>query len=125
MLRREINRRRDEGGFSLIELLVVIVVLSTLSGIVVFAVGGIPDKSQSVARNTEKQTLQIAEEALYATTTGAATYGDVQALVTANLINADSMVSTGTTAHFLVTPKDLGPPADWSSYNLTAINQCT
>jgi general secretion pathway protein G len=41
------KRTRDERGFSLIELLVVIVVLGVLAGIVVFALGGTSSSSRS------------------------------------------------------------------------------
>jgi general secretion pathway protein G len=61
--------RRDErgdAGFTLIELLVVIVILAILAAIVVFAVGGITDKGQQSACDTDLKTIQTAEEGFYA-----------------------------------------------------------
>ncbi|MFD5141860.1 type IV pilin protein [Streptomyces sp. NPDC058401] len=55
-----------EAGFTLVELLVVIVILGILSAIVVFSVRGINDKGQSAACKTDKATVQTAEEAYYA-----------------------------------------------------------
>ena len=53
-------------GFTLTELLVVIVVLGVLSAIAVFAVTGLPEKGQSSAAQTDEATLVKAEEAFFA-----------------------------------------------------------
>ena len=53
-------------GFTLIELLVVIVILGILAAVVVFAVGGIQDRGQKSACQTEARTVRTAQEAYYA-----------------------------------------------------------
>jgi len=60
------RRLHKEEGFTLIELLIVIVVLGVLAGIVVFAVSGITDDSQTSACRTELRTAETAVEAYYA-----------------------------------------------------------
>ena len=65
MLER-LRKHRGEPGFTLIELLVVIVILAILAAIVIFAVGGISDKGQTSACDTDRKTLETAEEANFA-----------------------------------------------------------
>ena len=59
-----------ERGFTLVELLIVIVILGILAGIVVFAVGNLTSNAKSNACATEKQTISTALEA-YKANTGA------------------------------------------------------
>jgi prepilin-type N-terminal cleavage/methylation domain-containing protein len=58
--------RSVESGFSLIELLVVVVILAILGAITVFAVAGINQKGEEAANKTNCSTLQTVEEAYYA-----------------------------------------------------------
>jgi general secretion pathway protein G len=61
-----IKRAREEGGFTLIELMIVIVILGILAGIVLFAVGGITDRGTTAACKTDLSTIQTGVEAYYA-----------------------------------------------------------
>ena len=65
-MHRIIERAREEGGFTLIELMIVIVILGILAGIVLFAVGGITDRGTVAACKTDLSTIQTGVEAYYA-----------------------------------------------------------
>jgi general secretion pathway protein G len=59
-----------ERGFTLVELLIVIVILGILAGIVVFAVGNMSSNARSTGCNAEKTTISEALES-YKSQTGA------------------------------------------------------
>jgi prepilin-type N-terminal cleavage/methylation domain-containing protein len=63
VLQRLRAMRTNESGFTLVELLIVIVILGILTGIVVFAVGGFSDRGQSAACKTDRKTIEVAVEA--------------------------------------------------------------
>jgi prepilin-type N-terminal cleavage/methylation domain-containing protein len=58
--------KNQDKGFTLVELLIVIVILGILATVTVFAVRGITDKGQENACSVEQRTLDTAIEAFYA-----------------------------------------------------------
>ena len=52
----------NEEGFSLIEILVVIIVLGVLASVTVFAVRGVADRGEDAACDSEARTLSIAAD---------------------------------------------------------------
>jgi len=62
--------RSNDSGFTLVELLIVIVILGILTGIVVFAVGGFSDRGETAACKADKKTVEVAVEAYRAKTGG-------------------------------------------------------
>ena len=70
---------KNDRGFTLVELLIVIVILGILAAVTVFAVRGITDKSQENSCATEKRAIETATEAYFADTGGDAP--DMAALV--------------------------------------------
>lgn len=93
MLQRLRAARKNQNGFTLTELLIVVVILGVLAGIVVFAVAGITDRGVEAACDADKRTVQTAVEAYHAqnnaypTTTGTGTSADrIQLLIDAKLL---------------------------------------
>lgn len=66
MLQRLRAARQNQNGFTLTELLIVIVILGVLAGIVVFAVAGITDRGTKAACAADKRTVMTAVEAYHA-----------------------------------------------------------
>lgn len=82
---------KQDKGFTLVELLIVIVILGILATVTVFAVRGITDQGQDSACAADKKTLQTAVEAYFAQNGGTTIPGDDSAarmgtLQTANFI---------------------------------------
>ena len=69
-LRSNEDQNIIEKGFTLVELLIVIVILGILAGIVVFAVGNLTSNAKTNACATEKSTIITALEAYKAQTGG-------------------------------------------------------
>lgn len=65
---QDLHKRRDERGFTLVELLVVVAILGVLAGVVVFSVSGITNNSQKSACKTEASVLRTAVESFRANT---------------------------------------------------------
>ncbi|MEZ5242228.1 MAG: prepilin-type N-terminal cleavage/methylation domain-containing protein [Microthrixaceae bacterium] len=88
-LRRSTSARAvgGQGGFTLLELLVVVAVLGVLAGVAVVATGALTDAGQEQACATDERTLVTAMEA-HAATTGV--YGDEAALVSAGYLASAS-----------------------------------
>ena len=82
------NKNQDK-GFTLVELLIVIVILGILATVTVFAVRGITDQGQKSACDTDKRTMETAIEAFYAQK-GTGTNPDEAALVTAEFLREAS-----------------------------------
>jgi len=57
---------KQDKGFTLVELLIVIVILGILATVTVFAVRGITDRGQENACAVEERSIQTAIEAFYA-----------------------------------------------------------
>jgi prepilin-type N-terminal cleavage/methylation domain-containing protein len=57
---------KQDKGFTLVELLIVIVILGILATVTVFAVRGITDRGQQNACDVDQRTLDTSVEAFYA-----------------------------------------------------------
>ena len=80
---------KNNKGFTLVELLIVIVILGILATVTVFAVRGITDKGKTSACTADQNTLQTALESYYAQNGNAIIPTEAQ-LVTAGLIRQQS-----------------------------------
>ncbi len=60
------KQRSGEGGFTLVELLIVIVILGILAAIVVLAIGGLSDTASKAKCNSGAKTVESAEDAYFA-----------------------------------------------------------
>jgi prepilin-type N-terminal cleavage/methylation domain-containing protein len=84
VLQRYRVMRSNDSGFTLVELLIVIVILGILTGIVVFAVGAFSDRGQSAACKSDKKTVEVAVEAYRAKTGNYPTSADPDPVVASN-----------------------------------------
>jgi prepilin-type N-terminal cleavage/methylation domain-containing protein len=102
MLMRSMEKKRSgEAGFTLVELLVVIAILGILAAIVVFAVGGVTDKGNKAAGDTDCSVLASAEEAYYTAHTAYAT--DPAAKVAEQKLVDDGWLHKVSTLHDTIT----------------------
>jgi prepilin-type N-terminal cleavage/methylation domain-containing protein len=92
----ESNSKRDK-GFTLVELLIVIVILGILATVTVFAVRGITDKGTKSACDSDKVTLQTAAESYFAQ------YGGTAIVVgTSNVLPGTTILAGATSEDTLV-----------------------
>jgi prepilin-type N-terminal cleavage/methylation domain-containing protein len=114
----EVEETKQNKGFTLVELLIVIVILGILATVTVFAVTGITNKGKTSACQSDATTIQTAEEA-YSANTGS--YTAVQSdLVNAGLLHAVS--AKYVVALVAAVAASAGPPvvtAKAATYTLT------
>ena len=84
---------KQDKGFTLVELLIVIVILGILATVTVFAVRGITDQGQTSACNADKKTMQTAVEAYFAQQGGTTIPGADSAAREAALVSTGFLVS--------------------------------
>ena len=85
--------RDEQRGFTLVELLVVILILGVLAAVVVFSVGGITNRGKNASCLTEVREVRTAIEAYKAQNDNTAP-ADLNTLVTANLLESAPSAST-------------------------------
>ena len=101
--RRSRIRLGEEHGFTLLELLVVIIVLGILSGIVVFGLGSITSAGAAAACNTDAKTVSLAVDA-YDTETGYVSGSTTVAPPTAsNLVSGGYLHSFPSSTSYTIT----------------------
>ena len=91
---------KTDKGFTLVELLIVIVILGILATVTVFAVRGITDQGRKSTCDSDKKTLEVAIETYYAQNGTAAGIPTEAQLKTAGFIrdlspNMDINATTG------------------------------
>jgi prepilin-type N-terminal cleavage/methylation domain-containing protein len=103
----EVEETKQNKGFTLVELLIVIVILGILATVTVFAVTGITNKGKTSACQSDLKVIQTAEEAYNANTGNYAP--DQATLKSAGLIHDVSpnfgivVTGTGATATYVLT----------------------
>ena len=91
-------KKNQDQGFTLVELLIVIVILGILATVTVFAVRGITTDAQSNACATELKTLQTASQSYFAANPAVtAIPGDSSDARFATLVTAGLLADTPTT----------------------------
>lgn len=108
--------RRSDSGFTLTELLIVIVILGVLTGVVVFAVGAFTDRGEVAACRADLATVQSAAEAYRAQNNDYAP--NATALVTGGYLKSLPPTANYTVAYTYVAAL-VGPPIVPSTYTLT------
>ena len=90
-INKETTQARRDQGFTLVELLIVVVILGILATVTVFGVRGITDKGQQSACDTDKRVMATAVETWYADQSPSTAGDPTEAgLVTAKFIRSQS-----------------------------------
>lgn len=92
--------RRNQDGFSLVELLIVIVVLGVLAGIVVFGVGTFRSDAAQSACTAEAKTVKVAASA-YLARNGGTIDGEDSTAIMQSLVKAGYLESVPTNAKYI------------------------
>ena len=79
----EATRRSSDGGFTLIELMIVIVVLGLVAATVLFAASGVSDRGTASVCKTNLRQIEGAEEAYF---TQVGEYASIPELVASRLL---------------------------------------
>ena len=87
----EVQEEKQDKGFTLVELLIVIVILGILATVTVFAVRGITDQGKASTCKADSKTLQTAYEAFVAQ------YGGTAIPVTGGTLPAGATFALGAT----------------------------
>lgn len=89
MEQRELDTPNKDKGFTLVELLIVVVILGILATVVVFSVRGITSEAETAGCDADERTLQTAIEAYAAENEGALPANEA-ALVGGEYLQAES-----------------------------------
>jgi prepilin-type N-terminal cleavage/methylation domain-containing protein len=114
MIIEETTEVEKDQGFTLVELLIVIVILGILATIVVFAVRGITDQGQASSCKATAKTYEVAIEAYYAR------YGNA-VNPTGDQLQAANLIRSYNGTHVQVTA---GAPFSSVSVNTAATSDC-
>jgi len=91
----EIEETKQDKGFTLVELLIVIVILGILATVTVFAVTGITTRGKDSACKSDMKVIQVAEEANNANTGSYDTLANLKANGLIHAIPTNFTVTVG------------------------------
>lgn len=113
----EVQVEKRDKGFTLVELLIVIVILGILATVTVFAVRGITDQGQDSACAADEKTLQVAAEAYMA-------QNGVYPANTAAMVSEGLLRDVSANWTYAHTADDPATPANEENFTLTAAGDC-